>query len=59
MARTARGGSRRKAPEPRLSAKCAQDQHDQCIGTVYVWPPVNGRALAVCECPSCKHTAKV
>jgi hypothetical protein len=39
----------------RLTRACATGRHARCLGTVLVYPPVDGVTLARCECPECKH----
>lgn len=46
------------ATTPReVSKNCAENRHHRCLGTVAVYPPVNGRTLVECECtaPGCTH----
>ncbi len=40
---------------PTVSRNCADGRHHRCLGTVAVFPPVDGHTLVTCECPDCRH----
>lgn len=40
-----------------VSRNCATGRHFRCLGTVAVYPPVNGHTLVGCACRECAHGA--
>ena len=40
-----------------VSRKCANGDHHRCLGTVAVYPPIDGHTLVPCECTveGCNH----
>jgi hypothetical protein len=44
-------------PRRRVSAQCAAGRHHLCHGTVYVYPPQDGKRFVRCQCrsPKCTH----
>jgi hypothetical protein len=40
-----------------VSRPCSKGKHTRCLGTVHVYPPVDGKPTVPCECPTpdCGH----
>lgn len=50
-----------KAPAGPVSRMCAEGKHGRCLGTVFVYPPVDGKRLVPCRCPveDCGHGTEI
>lgn len=43
-----------------VSEHCAKGRHSRCLGTVMVFPPVDGKRIIPCQCsaPDCPHVQR-